>query len=78
MSESANAPEPAKDRSCTGLAGDGTSEDYRYCDDDEDGPCSWCGGSGDQEPDDPLWEGWDLINCKSCGGTGLASKQTIW
>ena len=57
-----------------GLAGGGASED----DGDDDGPCSWCGGSGDQDPDDPLWEGFDIINCKSCGGTGLVSKQTIW
>ena len=50
-------------------------EDY---DDDRDRSCSWCCGDGTQDPDDPLWEGWEPIACKACCGTGLASKQTIW
>jgi DnaJ-class molecular chaperone len=48
--------------------------------DDDQEPCSWCGGEGVQENDDPLWWGFDRdwIPCECCGGTGLRSHQTIF
>jgi len=47
---------------------------------DEDAPCSWCGGEGMQDNDDPLWYGFDkdMIPCRCCDGTGLRSHQTIF
>ena len=52
-------------------------EDYW---DDDELECTWCGGDGVQENDDPLWYGFDTdwIPCECCGGTGLRSHQTIF
>jgi hypothetical protein len=53
--------------------------------DDEDLDCTWCGGDGLTECDDPLgcpgphiggWGGY--CECRPCSGTGLRSKQTVW
>lgn len=43
-----------------------------------DDRCTSCGGEGLQEPDDPLYEGTDWIDCKACFGTGLACRQVVW
>jgi DnaJ-class molecular chaperone len=42
--------------------------------------CTWCGGEGIQENDDPLWHGFDVdyIPCQCCNGTGLRRYQTIF
>lgn len=46
--------------------------------------CTWCGGDGTQETDDPLWDGVDehgnpaIIKCVACGGSGLRKHQTIF
>lgn len=47
--------------------------------DDELG-CTWCGGEGEEENDDPLWYGFDIdyIPCRACAGTGKRSHQTIF
>lgn len=42
------------------------------------GPCTLCGGDAMQEPDDPIAEGFDLIPCKACRGTGEARHQVVW
>lgn len=49
-----------------------------YYDDDDLDECSWCGGEGWQENDDPLWYGFDRdwIPCEACNGRG--HSQTIW
>lgn len=52
-------------------------EDYEDCDDEW--ACTWCGGTGRQENDDPLWYGGvPEIQCECCGGTGLREHQTIF
>ena len=66
---------PASAQSPGSTSGDDYDHEYDSMDDDR---CSWCGGDGEQDPDDPLFEGRGPIACKACGGTGLASKQTIW
>jgi DnaJ-class molecular chaperone len=50
-----------------------------YYDDDEL-ECTWCGGEGIQENDDPLWHGFDRdwIPCECCNGTGLRKHQTVF
>ena len=55
-------------------------DDPEYDDyDQDDDPCTWCGGEGVQENDDPLWYGdKDEIPCRCCDGTGLRSHQTIF
>lgn len=53
-------------------------------DDDCDEPaCSVCSGEGfgyyDDFGLDPLWYGFDeLVNCPSCGGSGLAKYMRYW
>lgn len=51
-----------------------------YDDYDDELDCTWCGGEGIQENDDPLWYGFDRdwIPCQCCDGTGLRSRQTIF
>jgi len=53
-----------------------------HCDDydDDELECTWCGGDGMQENDDPLWHGFDVaeIPCECCSGTGLRKHQTIF
>lgn len=55
------------------------------CDDDDDDPdadwaCTFCGGDGFEENDDPLWYGFDVaeIPCRACDGTGERKQQTIF
>ncbi|HET7325988.1 MAG TPA: hypothetical protein VFJ14_01745 [Nocardioidaceae bacterium] len=45
--------------------------------------CTWCGGEGITECDQPVecddaahHDG--LCTCRACGGTGLAKDQVIW
>jgi len=47
---------------------------------DDEWYCTWCGGDGMQENDDPLWYGSDadFISCECCNGTGLRKHQTIF
>jgi DnaJ-class molecular chaperone len=47
---------------------------------DDELECTWCGGDGVQENDDPLWYGFDddWIPCECCNGTGLRKHQTIF
>lgn len=40
--------------------------------------CTWCGGDGWQENDDPLWYDGDIIPCQACDGTGLRKHQTVF
>lgn len=42
--------------------------------------CTWCGGEGIQENDDPLWYGFDVdeVPCECFNGTGLRKHQTIF
>lgn len=55
----------------------------QYDDGQYDGYCTFCGGEGWDECDDPyqctsehLSSG--LCPCKACGGSGNATDQTIW
>ena len=48
-------------------------------DDDLETFCTWCGGDGTQENDDPLWYGdVDYVPCECCNGTGLRKHQVIF
>ena len=56
-------------------------------DDDEWDPdltdCSWCGGDGYTECDDPIQccrrhDDYGLCPCGACNGSGLARDQTLW
>lgn len=44
--------------------------------DDDDDTCGHCGGSGEEESNDPLWDGFDsrgnpnYVECWNCRGTG--------
>lgn len=51
-----------------------------FYDDDDELECTWCGGEGIQENDDPLWYGFDRgwIPCECCNGTGLRKHQTVF
>jgi len=40
--------------------------------------CSWCGGEGFMESDDPMWDQDDWVSCSACGGSGNAEDQTLW
>jgi len=56
-------------------------DDYDFEDEyDDELDCSWCGGEGVQDNDDPLWYGFDCdwIPCRCCGGTGQRKHQTIF
>jgi DnaJ-class molecular chaperone len=58
-------------------------DEYDYeaeYDDDDELQCTWCGGEGIQENDDPLWYGFDkdFIPCQCCNGTGLRKHQTVF
>ena len=48
--------------------------------DNDELECTWCGGEGVQENDDPLWYGFDVyeIPCECCNGTGLRKHQTVF
>ena len=45
----------------------------------DDLDCTWCGGTGKQDNDDPLWYG-DVaeVPCTACRGTGQRKNQTIF
>lgn len=47
--------------------------------DEDELDCTWCGGTGMQENDDPLWYG-DVfeVPCEACNGTGLRKHQTVF
>ena len=48
---------------------------------EEEWECSWCGGEGYAEVDDPLWDDCDEFGygpCGSCGGSGLRKHQTVF
>lgn len=55
-------------------------DEYWLDNDDDELECTWCGGTGMQENDDPLWHGFDVyeIPCECCDGTGLRSHQRIF
>jgi DnaJ-class molecular chaperone len=59
-----------------------TDEDEIFDEYDDDGDlgCTWCGGDGDMENDDPLWHGFDKshIPCTACSGTGKRKYQTVF
>lgn len=49
--------------------------------DDEEWDCTFCGGEGYAEVDDPLWDDCDEFGwgeCSACGGTGLRKHQTVF
>ena len=51
-------------------------EDDEGCDEWE---CTMCGGSGEQENDDPVFYGHNRdVPCSACGGTGEGRHQTIF
>lgn len=54
--------------------------DCDFYDDDDELECTWCGGEGIQDNDDPLWHGFDRdwIPCECCNGTGLRKYQTVF
>lgn len=54
--------------------------DCDFYDDDDELECTWCGGEGIQDNDDPLWYGFDRdwIPCQCCSGTGLRKHQTVF
>jgi hypothetical protein len=52
-----------------------------YEDPDDEWACTFCGGEGDGEVDDPLWDECDEFGwgeCSACGGTGLRKHQTVF
>ena len=52
-------------------------DDYDEMDDDLE--CTWCGGSGMQENDDPLWYGSVYeVPCTACNGTGKREHQWLF
>lgn len=57
-------------------------DDDDFDDDDNDigeRDCTWCGGDGLMDNDDPLWYGAaELVNCSACNGTGMRKHQTIF
>lgn len=55
-------------------------DDFDDFDYDDELDCTWCGGEGVEENDDPLWYGFDVafIPCGACGGTGLRKHQTVF
>lgn len=57
--------------------------DDEYWDYDEDGLgwCTWCGGEGWAEVDDPLWDECDEFGygpCAACNGTGERRHQWVF
>lgn len=54
-----------------------TTEEWGY---DDEWDCTWCGGEGYMDNDDPLWYGFDVdyVTCSACRGTGLRKHQTIF
>lgn len=48
---------------------------------DEEWACTFCGGDGFSEVDDPLIDDcdeWGIGDCSACGGTGLRKHQTVF
>ena len=47
--------------------------------DDENWACTFCGGDGTMENDDPVFYGHNRdVSCSACGGTGERKHQTIF
>lgn len=44
----------------------------------DDNDCTYCGGEGWQESDDPLWDGADEVPCRACGGSGERRHQSVF
>jgi hypothetical protein len=45
--------------------------------------CTWCGGDGDEDCNDPLQctkahDEFGMCSCPACGGSGRAKDQTLW
>jgi DnaJ-class molecular chaperone len=54
-------------------------DDWDNYADPDDLDCTFCGGDGLQENDDPLWYGSaHEVPCVACNGTGLRKHQTIF
>ena len=49
-----------------------------YYDDIDSLDCTYCGGDGDVENDDPLWYDGDYRTCPSCNGSGKRKDMTLW
>lgn len=46
---------------------------------EEDWECTFCGGDGSMENDDPVFYGHNRdVPCSACGGTGKREHQTIF
>jgi DnaJ-class molecular chaperone len=46
---------------------------------DDEWACTWCGGDGTMENDDPVFYGHNRdVPCSACGGTGERKNQTIF
>lgn len=55
--------------------------DQEFDDPDEEWACTFCGGDGVGEVDDPMWDDCDEYgfgDCSACGGTGLRKHQTVF
>jgi len=66
-----NAPIEPGDRRASNVGIGAYYHERCWSDDDDTHDCTWCGGEGWQESDDPLWDGTDEVPCSACGGTGL-------
>lgn len=56
----------------------GDLDDCSVWEEADDLDCTFCGGEGWQDSDDPLWDGADEVPCAACAGTGLRKHQTIF
>lgn len=75
MSEPEKVEEPCKDCGFTHC------RCYDYEDPDDEWACTFCGGDGYTEVDDPLWDDCDefgIGECSACSGTGLRKHQTVF
>jgi DnaJ-class molecular chaperone len=53
--------------------------DDEYEEWDEEAPCTHCLGEGVREGDRPGWDNpGELVNCRSCNGTGLRREQVVF
>lgn len=60
-----------------------TSVDFDddWYDEDDDLGCTWCGGEGWAQVDDPLWDDCDEFgygDCPACNGTGQRRHQWVF
>lgn len=59
----------------------GESEEPDFDDYDDGLDCTHCGGTGEAEVDDPLWDEcdrWGYGPCRSCHGTGERRHQWVF